>query len=65
MFIAGSTQSLRRVSYSDNKNKKKQKVLPAAFIFNLPTETGLTLPCLHVTSAGSSLLATNNHLCSH
>jgi len=34
-----------------NKQKKK-RASPAAFIFNLPTETGLTLRCLHVISTG-------------
>lgn len=33
-------------------NKKKKRASPAAFIFNLPTETGLTLRCLHVISTG-------------
>ena len=46
--------SLRWFSYADNngKNKQKKRASPAAFIFNLPTETGLTLRCLHVISTG-------------
>ena len=56
MFTAGWTQSLRCFSCSENnwkkKKKNKKKPSPAAFIFNLPTETGLTLQWLHVTSTG-------------
>jgi hypothetical protein len=47
------------------KTKPKKRALPAAFIFNLPTETGLTCNVYMYRRLGSSLHDTDVHLRFH
>jgi hypothetical protein len=54
MFIAASIQVCGEIRIQTTVATKR--ALPAAFIFNLPAQTRLTLPCLHVTSPGSSFI---------